>query len=82
VSGTKGYYGHPLGASGAIEGAICALASARRWLPPTVNLQAPDPACDLDFLPGNGAEADPEHLVSTSFGFGGINAALLFRRAA
>lgn len=81
VSGTKGYYGHALGASGAIEAAICALASARRWLPPTVNLRDPDPACDLDYLAGEGREADPEYLLSNSFGFGGINAALVFRRA-
>jgi 3-oxoacyl-[acyl-carrier-protein] synthase II len=81
VSGTKGYYGHALGASGAVEAAICALASARRWLPPTVNLAERDPACDLDYLPGPGRDADPEHLLSNSFGFGGINAALLFRRA-
>ena len=46
-SGTKGYYGHALGASGAIEAAICALASRRGWVPPTVNLDRPDPACDL-----------------------------------
>src|SRR5205807_1956875 len=45
VSGTKGYYGHALGASGAIEAAICALAVERRWLPPTLNLERPDPAC-------------------------------------
>ncbi|HEU4570053.1 MAG TPA: beta-ketoacyl-ACP synthase II [Gemmatimonadales bacterium] len=81
VSGTKGYYGHALGASGAIEAAICALASRRRWLPPTVNLDTPDPACDLALLRGEGLAADPEHLLSTSFGFGGINAALVFRRA-
>ena len=81
LSGTKGYYGHALGASGAFEAAICALASARRWLPPTVNLAEPDPACDLQYLRGEGRDADPEHLVSTSFGFGGINAALVFRRA-
>ena len=81
LSGTKGYYGHALGASGAFEAAICALASARRWLPPTVNLADPDPACDLQYLRGDGRDADPEHLVSTSFGFGGINAALVFRRA-
>jgi len=81
VSGTKGYYGHALGASGAFEAAICALASQRRWLPPTVNLTVPDPACDLDCVTGDGREADPEYLLSNSFGFGGINAALLFRRA-
>jgi 3-oxoacyl-[acyl-carrier-protein] synthase II len=81
ISGTKGYYGHALGASGAFEAAICALASSRRWFPPTVNLAEPDPACDLDFSPGEGAEADPEFMLSNSFGFGGINAVLVFRRA-
>jgi 3-oxoacyl-[acyl-carrier-protein] synthase II len=81
VSGTKGYYGHALGASGAFEAAICALATRRRWFPPTVNLTDPDPACQLRHIPAAGLEADPEHIVSTSFGFGGINAALVFRRA-
>jgi 3-oxoacyl-[acyl-carrier-protein] synthase II len=79
-SGVKGYFGHPLGASGAIEAAVCALAIRHRWLPPTVNLHEPDPQCDLAHLPPEGAEADPEYLLSNSFGFGGINAALLFRR--
>jgi 3-oxoacyl-[acyl-carrier-protein] synthase II len=81
ISGTKGYYGHALGASGAFEAAISVLASANRWLPPTVNLADLDPACDLRFLRDEGEEGDPEHLVSTSFGFGGINAALVFRRS-
>ncbi len=81
VSGTKGYYGHALGASGAIEAAICALAMERRWLPPTINLERPDPACDLDCLPGEGRAAAPEVVVSNSFGFGGINASLVLRRA-
>lgn len=81
VSGTKGYYGHALGASGAIEAAICALAIERRWLPPTLNLERADPACDLDCLPGNGRDASPAVVVSNSFGFGGINASLVLRRA-
>jgi 3-oxoacyl-[acyl-carrier-protein] synthase II len=81
VSGTKGYYGHALGASGAIEAAICALALARGWLPPTLNLQQPDPACDLDCLPGAGRAARPGAVVSNSFGFGGINASLVLRPA-
>jgi 3-oxoacyl-[acyl-carrier-protein] synthase II len=81
LSGTKGYYGHALGASGAIEAAICALAIERRWLPPTINLECPDPACDLDCLPGEGRAAAPEAVVSNSFGFGGINASLVLRRA-
>jgi 3-oxoacyl-[acyl-carrier-protein] synthase II len=80
VSGTKGYYGHALGASGAIETAIAALAIAREWLPPTVNLAVADEACDLNFLPGTGQDARVEHVLTNSFGFGGINAALVLRR--
>ncbi len=80
VSGTKGYYGHALGASGAIEAAISALAIEREWLPPTVNLTVADEACDLNFLPGKGAPERVEHVLSNSFGFGGINAALVLRR--
>ncbi|MGH7647757.1 MAG: beta-ketoacyl-ACP synthase II [Gemmatimonadaceae bacterium] len=81
VSGTKGYYGHALGASGAIEAAICALAMTRDWLPPTVNLATPDDGCDLDYIPRIGRDAHPELLLSNSFGFGGINAALVLRKA-
>jgi 3-oxoacyl-[acyl-carrier-protein] synthase II len=80
ISGTKGYYGHALGASGAFEAAICALAIDREWLPPTVNHDTPDPACDLDYIPRTGRAARVEHVLSNSFGFGGINAALVFRR--
>jgi 3-oxoacyl-[acyl-carrier-protein] synthase II len=80
LSGTKGYYGHALGASGAIEAAICALALRRDWLPPTVNLETPDPACDLDYLQGDGRDGAPEFVLSNSFGFGGINASLVFKR--
>ena len=80
VSGTKGYYGHALGASGAFEAAICALAIDHEWLPPTVNHDTPDPACDLDYIPRTGRAARVEHVLSNSFGFGGINAALVFRR--
>lgn len=80
VSGTKGYYGHALGASGAIEIAICSLAMERGWLPPTVNLTEADEACDLDYLPGTGRAERVDCLMSNSFGFGGINAALLLRR--
>jgi 3-oxoacyl-[acyl-carrier-protein] synthase II len=80
LSGTKGYYGHALGASGAIEAAICALALDRGWLPPTVNLASPDPACDLDYIAGSGRAAQPETIISNSFGFGGINASLVMRK--
>jgi 3-oxoacyl-[acyl-carrier-protein] synthase II len=81
VSGTKGYYGHALGASGAFEAAICSLALQSGWLPPTVNLDTPDDACDLDYLKGSGRDAGVETALSNSFGFGGINASLVMRRA-
>jgi len=80
ISGTKGYYGHPLGASGAIEAGITALAIARGWLPPTLNLSRPDASCDLDYLPGTGRDAAPACALSNSFGFGGVNASLVFAR--
>jgi 3-oxoacyl-[acyl-carrier-protein] synthase II len=80
ISGTKGYYGHALGASGAIETAICALAMRHGWLPPTVNLEAPDPACDLDFIRDEGRHERPEYVLTNSFGFGGVNASLVLRR--
>ena len=79
VSSTKGYYGHALGASGAIEAAICAMALRNRWIPPTLNLQTPDAACDLDYVPATGRANDLEVVLSNSFGFGGINAALVMR---
>ena len=82
ISGTKGYYGHPLGASGAIEAAVTALALARERLLETLNLAQPAPACDLDYLPGGaGRPGRVELAVSNSFGFGGINAAVVMRRA-
>ena len=81
VSSTKAYYGHALGASGAMEVAICALSLERGWLPPTLNLEDPDDGCDLDYIPGKGRDARVEYVLSNSFGFGGINAALVLRRA-
>lgn len=81
ISGTKGYYGHPLGASGAIEAAICALALERGWIPPTLNLREPDPACDLDYVRAPGRERRVVTALSNSFGFGGVNACLAFRAA-
>lgn len=80
VSGTKGYFGHALGASGAIEAATCALAMQRAWLPPTVNLSTPGDGCDLPYLTGTGQDAAPDHVMSNSFGFGGINAVLVMGR--
>ena len=80
VSSTKGYYGHALGASGAMELAITALALDRRWLPPTLNHDAPAVGCDLDYIPKHGRDADVEFALSNSFGFGGINAAVVLKR--
>jgi 3-oxoacyl-[acyl-carrier-protein] synthase II len=79
VSGTKAYYGHPLGASGAIEAAICSLAIRDGWVPGTVNLHDPEPEA-IALLPGllrEGREGRYDRVLSTSFGFGGLNAALV-----
>src|SRR5205814_1891298 len=77
VSGTKGYYAHPLGATGAIEAALCALALDRQWVPPTINYQHADPACDLDIVANRGRTAPLNYVMSNSFGFGGINACVV-----
>src|SRR6058998_2664350 len=63
VSGTKGYYAHPLGATGAIEAALCALALDRQWIPPTINYQNPDPSCDLDVVPHHGRAAKLNYVM-------------------
>jgi 3-oxoacyl-[acyl-carrier-protein] synthase II len=81
VSSTKGYYGHALGASGAFEVAISALALDRGWLPPTLNLDQPGEGCDLDYIPKTGRQTGVDYVLSNSFGFGGINAALVLKRA-
>jgi 3-oxoacyl-[acyl-carrier-protein] synthase II len=80
VSGTKGLYGHALGASGAIEAAIGALALTYKYVPPTVNYEIPDPECDLDYVPNIGRSTHVRYLMSNSFGFGGINACLVLGR--
>jgi 3-oxoacyl-[acyl-carrier-protein] synthase II len=82
VSGTKGLYGHALGASGAIEAAIGALTLAYKYVPPTVNYEIPDPECDLDYVPNVGRSTQVRYLMSNSFGFGGINACLVLGRYA
>jgi 3-oxoacyl-[acyl-carrier-protein] synthase II len=80
VSGSKGYHGHALGASGAIEAAITALGMERGWIPPTLNLDVPGEACDLSYVRGDGETTPVSVAISNSFGFGGINAALVLRR--
>lgn len=81
ISGTKPYHAHALGASGAIEAAVCCLAMERGWIPPTLNFEAGDEHCDLDYVTGDGRSHQPRFALSNSFGFGGINAALVFGRA-
>ena len=78
VSGTKAYTAHALGATGAMEAALCALAIERSWIPPTLNRDNPDPACDLDVVPHHGRDAELNYVMSNSFGFGGINACVIF----
>ncbi len=81
LSSTKGYYGHALGASGAFETAISALVLQRGWIPPTLNLENPDPECDLDYVPLHGREQTVRTVLTNSFGFGGINASLVLKQA-
>lgn len=78
VSGTKGYHAHALGASGAVEAAITALVVRRGWVPPTLNLETPGEGCDLPYVRGSGLDREIRCAISNSFGFGGINAALIF----
>jgi 3-oxoacyl-[acyl-carrier-protein] synthase II len=80
ISSTKSMTGHCLGAAGAIEGGITALAIHHQVLPPTINLENPDPECDLDYVPNACRTASVEYAMSNSFGFGGTNASLLFKR--
>jgi len=81
VSGTKGYTAHCLGATGTIEAAITALAIDRGWIPPTVNLEEPGEDCDLRYVVGEGQDFRVRRAISNSFGFGGINAALVLGAA-
>ncbi|HEU0316950.1 MAG TPA: 3-oxoacyl-ACP synthase, partial [Solirubrobacteraceae bacterium] len=82
VSSTKSAIGHLLGAAGAVEAVVTLAALARGVLPPTLNLEEPDPACDLDYVPDGPREAPGlEVALSNSFGFGGQNAALVLGSA-
>jgi len=77
VSSTKSMTGHMLGAAGAVEAAICVKALATGRVPPTINLDDPDPDCLLDYVPHSARERRLEHVMSNSFGFGGTNVALV-----
>jgi len=80
VSSTKSMTGHLLGGAGGLEAGISALALRDQKLPPTINYEHPDPACDLDYVPNCSRTANLEYALSNSFGFGGTNAALVFKR--
>ncbi len=80
ISSTKSMTGHLLGAAGALEGGITALAIHHQVVPPTINLEHPDPACDLDYVPNGSRAAAIRYAMSNSFGFGGTNAVLLLKR--
>ena len=81
ISSTKSMTGHLLGATGALEAAVCALAIHDGFIPPTINYENPDPECDLDYTPNVGVEKNVRVAVSTSLGFGGHNGVLVFRAA-
>ena len=80
VSSTKSMTGHLLGGAGGLEAGISVLALQDQILPPTINLEQPDPECDLDYIPNVARKAEVEYALSNSFGFGGTNAALVFKR--
>lgn len=79
VSATKSMTGHPLGGAGALEAVICIQALRTGIIPPTINLQRPDPACDLDYVPNRAREMELDVVLSNSFGFGGHNSTLVFK---
>ena len=80
ISSTKSMIGHLLGAAGAVEAGITSLVVQRGILPPTINYETPDPDCDLDYVPNKARKADVRYALSNSFGFGGTNASLLFKK--
>jgi 3-oxoacyl-[acyl-carrier-protein] synthase II len=79
VSSTKSMTGHLLGGAGGLEAGISVLALRDQILPPTINQETPDPECDLDYVPNTARRASVEYALSNSFGFGGTNAALIFK---
>lgn len=80
ISSTKSMTGHLLGAAGGVEAIASLLAIKHRQIPPTINLTTPDPSCDLDYVPNEARKANLDIVMSNSFGFGGHNAVLIFRR--
>ena len=80
ISSTKSMTGHLLGGAGGLEAGISILSLRDQIIPPTINLEFPDPECDLDYVPNVARKATVDYALSNSFGFGGTNAALIFKR--
>jgi 3-oxoacyl-[acyl-carrier-protein] synthase II len=80
ISSTKSMIGHLLGAAGGVEAVFCVLAIRDQVAPPTINLENPDPECDLDYVPNEARRMPIGIALSNSFGFGGTNGSLIFRR--
>ncbi|MYD30600.1 MAG: beta-ketoacyl-[acyl-carrier-protein] synthase II, partial [Nitrospira sp. SB0661_bin_20] len=79
VSSTKSMLGHLLGAAGGVEAVVTTLALYHGLLPPTINLENPDPECDLDYIPGQARQVPIDAALSNAFGFGGVNACLVIK---
>ena len=80
ISSTKSMTGHLLGGAGGLEAGVSVLALRDQILPPTINYENPDPVCDLDYIPNHSRKAEVQYALSNSFGFGGTNASLIFKR--
>jgi 3-oxoacyl-[acyl-carrier-protein] synthase II len=80
VSSTKSMLGHLLGAAGAVEAIVCVMSLHDQVITPTINLDNPDPQCDLDYVPGTSRNVGLNAVLSNSFGFGGTNGSLIFKR--
>jgi 3-oxoacyl-[acyl-carrier-protein] synthase II len=80
ISSIKSMLGHTMGAASAIEAAVCAVAIRENRIPPTMNFEAPDPECDLDYVPNRARDCDVRVTMSNAFAFGGANSSVIFKR--